>query len=354
MRIAGVATNDPGVFDRFLTLHEGPSDTVERFGSSDQLVAFAASGPTGVSIQADNSGSGIVIEADVPIPGGDIDRRALTLLENLLRGNTGGMTSGQQSVAIWNGDRSEMSVWRDRAGNPPVFYATSADTFAWSTALSPLTELFDRWEPDDVARTQYQLTGFVFAPRTFYKGIHRLPAASVITHGSLGESVNLYWRPSFAPKLTAADGDPGDLVWESIVAATEVSIGEGTNPVLALSSGIDSMTLAVVTAKELGYDVPTYTFNYNSYDGFLNESRHAESVAKALGLDHVVIELTPDYVMSELPRLLSVYEEPFTYGLHSARMEQIREAGFDHVINGTEGAEWRTSQAFTRSIRLAR
>jgi asparagine synthase (glutamine-hydrolysing) len=103
-----------------------------------------------------------------------------------------------------------------------------------------------------------------------------------------------------------------------------------------LSGGIDSVVVLAIASKVLGLDLVAFTFNYEDYSGRYNEGPAARVAASALGVEHTDIAIGPAFVMENLPRLIEAYEEPTTYGLHSAHMEPIADVGIDVALSGAD------------------
>jgi asparagine synthase (glutamine-hydrolysing) len=100
--------------------------------------------------------------------------------------------------------------------------------------------------------------------------------------------------------------------------------------------------------------VEAFTFRYDHHDGPMNEGAQARELAEHFGARHREIEISAKWIAGNMGRLVRAYEEPFTYGLHSARLGPIRDAGVDVVLSGVCTDGWYLSRAEATAFRTAR
>ncbi|GIV57711.1 MAG: hypothetical protein KatS3mg042_0624 [Rhodothermaceae bacterium] len=101
-----------------------------------------------------------------------------------------------------------------------------------------------------------------------------------------------------------------------------------------LSGGVDSSLVLAGLRRWLDVPVTAYTFDYEGYEGPWNEYERAHRLARHLGVRHEKVPMGPAWVADRLPSLLRQYEEPFTFGIHTARLETLRADGIGTVLTG--------------------
>jgi asparagine synthase (glutamine-hydrolysing) len=77
-----------------------------------------------------------------------------------------------------------------------------------------------------------------------------------------------------------------------------------------LSGGVDSSTIVALMQAQSTRPVKTFTIGLDETD--YNEAEYAKAVAKHLGTEHSELYVTPKEAMSVIPKLPTIYDEPFS------------------------------------------
>lgn len=224
---------------------------------------------------------------------------------------------GMFAIAVWDRDTRELTLARDRLGEKPLYYGWLGSTFVFASELKALREHPD-WEGliDRAALTLYMRHGYVPSPRTIYRGISKLPAASVLritdfTPGTVG-CLKAYWKigqsrgtvEPIGSDLQAIDRLEAllrDAVQQQMVA--DVPLGA------FLSGGVDSTT--VVALMQSISTLPVRTFTIGVEDPRHDEAAAAARIAHHLGTDHSEVYVRSDDALALIPTLSRIYDEPF-------------------------------------------
>ena len=228
--------------------------------------------------------------------------------------------NGMFAFALWDRHERVLHLVRDPLGEKPLYYGWFGHTFLFGSELKALrAHPSFRGDIDRDALALYLRHSYVPSPWTIYAGVsklrpgHRLavraePAAAQV-------EPRAYW--SAATVAEEADRRPFGGSESEVVSELEARLGEAVAlrmqadvPVGAfLSGGIDSA--AVVALMQAGSTRPVKTFTIGFAEAAQNEAEHAASVARHLGTDHHELYVTPIQAMEVIPRLPSIYDEPF-------------------------------------------
>jgi asparagine synthase (glutamine-hydrolysing) len=197
---------------------------------------------------------------------------------------------GMFAFALWDRERGELLLARDRLGEKPLVYGTLPDgTLAFASELSALVALptMPR-QLDPAAVDDYLAFGYVPDPQTIYAGMRRLPAAHflLLRRGTSGvPAPRRYWQPP-----TAAGAAPADVelqLAERLGAAVRAQLMSDVPLGAFLSGGVDSGSVVACAAREVAMagSGPLATFTVG-FEGENDERPAAAALAARLGVSH--------------------------------------------------------------------
>ncbi|QNK01063.1 asparagine synthase (glutamine-hydrolyzing) [Dyella telluris] len=226
---------------------------------------------------------------------------------------------GMFAFALWDRQRRELTLGRDRMGEKPLYYGWQGDTLIFGSELKALkAHPAFRAEIDRDALALFLRHDCIPAPHTIYRGFHKLRPGYLlkVTSGSRRESQQWpYWRYNEAVDSASATQFGGTD--QEAVDALEHRLGDSISTQLLsdvplgafLSGGIDSSTVVALMQARSRRPVKTFTIGF-AEDGY-DEAAHARAVAAHLGTEHTELYVSPDDALSVIPKLPSIFCEPF-------------------------------------------
>ena len=242
-----------------------------------------------------------------------------------------GKCVGMFAFALWDRQERILSLVRDRFGEKPMYYGWAGKDLLFGSELKGLRIHPDfKREVDRAALAHYASLGYVPAPHSIYPGIFKLEPGCILTvpHAAVAtplreaprvgqrQQIRLsrYWSyknlilEGLARPFQSENEALGELdaALESAIrgqAVADVPVGA------FLSGGIDSSTVVALYQKYS--PTPVRTFSIGFEEAGYDEAAHAVAVAKQLGTVHNEHYVTVREARDVIPRLPSIYDEPF-------------------------------------------
>lgn len=221
---------------------------------------------------------------------------------------------GMFAFALWDRQDRVLRLARDRMGEKPLYYGAFGPTVLFGSELKSLrAHRAFRAEIDRDAVADLLALKYVPTPRSIYAGVRKLAAGTTVTiplgsTGLLPEPVH-YWRlPEVPAEVPVAPADAVDHVESLLTASIRVRMVADVPVGAFLSGGIDSSTV-VALMQQVGAPVRTFTVGFE--DSGFDEADSAQAIAGHLGTDHTRVDLGTAEARAVIPRLPTIYDEPF-------------------------------------------
>lgn len=229
---------------------------------------------------------------------------------------------GMFALAVWDRQARVLSLARDRVGEKPLYFGWQGQgqrrVFLFGSELGALkahpafAASIDRGALALLMRHNY-----IPAPYSIHEGIAKLEPGTLLRVSLAAQEPQMqrYW--GFLAAAQAGLAKPFVGTPEQAVDALEDLIKESIGQQMVadvplgafLSGGVDSSTVVALMHAQSSRPVKTFTigFHEKGYD----EAVHAKAVAAHLGTDHTELYVTPEQAMAVIPRLPTLYSEPF-------------------------------------------
>ena len=215
---------------------------------------------------------------------------------------------GMFAFGIWDDASHTLYLVRDRLGIKPLVYAVRNGSIAFASTVRALRAGGWAGDMDEQALAEYLEFGFVTERRTIYRGLVKVPAASIVRWHEGVLQTREYWTPPAA--CTSGAATFGEAVEETerlFLAAVQRRLDADVPVGTLLSGGIDSALVCWAVTK-LGADLTAFTVGTSGDPD--DETADACATAGELGIDHRVVRL-PASIEPSVDELVSAYAEPF-------------------------------------------
>lgn len=251
--------------------------------------------------------------------------------------------NGMFDFALWDAPRRRLLIGRDRIGVKPLYVAQDGQRLAFATEAKALLALPGaRAELDRSVLPEYLQLGYVAAPRSIFKGVRKLPPATLlaIEDGQVREW--RYWRLSPRIERGVSEQEWVERIRAQLDASVHMQMVSDVPIGAFLSGGVDSSAVVGFMARHSPHAAKTYAIGFEggAAENLYNELPYARQVAQLFGTEHHEIVVKPD-VVGLLPQLLWHMDEPIsdTAFITTYLVSQFARQDVKVILSGVGGDE---------------
>jgi len=250
---------------------------------------------------------------------------------------------GMFAAALVDERSGRLVLARDRLGIKPLYLAELDDGLAFASEIAPLLALGASDRPDHEALSHYLSLGYVPGEATGLAGVRKLLPGHLLVREDGATRERVFF--DVAPRVLPVEATLAEAV--RLHLRSDVPVG------VLLSGGLDSSLIAALAAAEM--EEPLRTFTVGFADSGLDERKHAQAVAAAVGSRHeeLVVETA---IADDLPEIAARLEQPLAdpaaiplWYLCRAVAKEVKVAlagdGGDEVFGGYSRYAWDSKAA---------
>ncbi|NNE45008.1 MAG: asparagine synthase (glutamine-hydrolyzing) [Gemmatimonadetes bacterium] len=219
--------------------------------------------------------------------------------------------NGMWGFALWDGRKEQLLLSRDRLGEKPLHYTVHDGVLYFASEIKSLFAAGVPREIDPQWTEIYCRLGYIPAPHSFFRNIHKLPAGSFLLATRDGFHVRKYWdlptgdEKDFLTDETKVQDRFAELFRDSVRIRMRADVPFGA----FLSGGLDSGCVVATMAGQTSHPVRTFTIGFDQKE--FDERDLARAVAEKFGTQHVEKTVAPGMFDEALERVVTHYDEPF-------------------------------------------
>lgn len=249
--------------------------------------------------------------------------------------------NGMFAFALWDNQKEELLLARDRMGIKPLYYARTSDHLIFSSEIRAILKSgYVSGELNYNSIGDYLRYQSVIGTNTILKGVFLLPAGSTMHFSDSEVKINSFWNP-----VTDLDREAIGLSYdETKIRVRKKMEAAVTRRLIAdvptgafLSGGIDSSTLVALASQQVER-LKTFTITFEEPE--FSEAKYARMVADRYNTDHTEIRLTPNALIDELPAAIRAMDHPSGDGINTFLVSKhAKQAGIAVALSGLGGDE---------------
>ena len=220
------------------------------------------------------------------------------------------MFRGFFAFCIYDFEKQELFLARDRLGSKPLKYYFCDKFFSFSSEINALLELDSIDKSLDYSSiSQYLSLKYIPSPKTIYKNIKKLPAGSFLVFDIPKKNffIQKYWEPKFEPKVNISYDEAKQRTKEILKDSVNIRMVSDVPVGVLLSGGVDSSSIVAALSS---HSSKINTFSVGFSDSKFDERDYSRRIAKHFDTNHNEFIVEPDLNL-DLEKIICNFDEPF-------------------------------------------
>ena len=237
------------------------------------------------------------------------DTEVLLALYERERENALERLNGMYAFAVWDRQRKELFLARDRLGKKPLYYYHASGQFAFGSEIKALLQLpflEKQLRPDAIK--DFFAYQYIPDPKSIYSHVHKLPPGCWLKTDGRTVKLKRYWDLNFDSDPSAGEQELKSQLRELLSDAVRLRMISDVPLGAFLSGGIDSSAIVALMAEHADNPVTTCSIGFDSEK--FDEVRFARKVADQFNTDHHEFTVK-DNVTGDFEAIARYFDEPF-------------------------------------------
>jgi len=251
------------------------------------------------------------------------------------------MLNGQFAFAIWDKQKEELFLARDRVGIRPLFYTINNGVLYFGSEIKAIFRNREvKRELDPHSLSQIYTFWTALTPGTAFKDIFELSPGHFMTFGRNGIKTEKFWDLNIGPERAALSlPEALEQFNELFTSAVRIRLRADVEVAAYLSGGLDSTTtVAYIRDIEPGI---LNTFSIGFEDKDFDEGSYQEEAVRYLNTNHKSITCSSKEIAEAFPRVVWHSETSLTRTAPTPMLilsKLVRDNNIKVVITG-EGSD---------------
>lgn len=219
--------------------------------------------------------------------------------------------NGMFAFAIYDFEKKELFVARDRMGKKPLYYTATNNSFVFASELKAVLQHPSVVKKVNIeAVNQYLTFDYVPTPNSIVENVYKLEAGHyLLVKNNQVVQKQRYWEHDFSRHSQISFDDAVGQLDRLLDQAVKSRLMSDVPLGVFLSGGLDSSVVAYYAQKNSSQKIKTFSigFENKSYD----EAGYAQQVSEHLSTEHYMEVLTAQQTLNLIDEILPLVDEPF-------------------------------------------
>jgi asparagine synthase (glutamine-hydrolysing) len=247
--------------------------------------------------------------------------------------------NGMFAFSIWDSNKRQLFIARDRIGIKPLYYSYSNHKFIFASEIKAILEHPIERKVNCDALSDFITFSYIPYPRTLFQNINKLPPSHYLLLKNNKLTIKKYYTLDFKIQKTSF-ASAKDSLSSKFQESVEMQLMSDVPLGAYLSGGMDSSSIVAMMSNILDKPVTTFSVGFDS-DEVINELYYAKQVADKLNTNHNEIHVTSEDAIKILPKIVYHLDEPISNpaSIPLYFMSQAAKKKMTVVLTGNGGDE---------------
>ena len=222
--------------------------------------------------------------------------------------------NGMFAIALWDGNRKQLVLARDRVGIKPLYVARMPGGIVFGSEIKALLRhpAVSR-APNFAALYHYLSLKNTPCPDTAYADVTQLKPGEYLLVREDSVEAHSWWRIRYREDPAIDEQDAAAAIRSLLQDFVRLQMRSDVPFGAYLSGGVDSSSVVALMARSTERPVTTFSLVYDDDLAGKNEDRHfARQMANLYGTDHHEYRLSADEAIGSIDAVLEAFDEPFS------------------------------------------
>lgn len=220
---------------------------------------------------------------------------------------------GDYGIAIWDEEREQLVLVRDRIGVKPLYFYHKDGRFIFASEIKAILQ-HPAVTPEVDEQSLYHYLTFLTtpAPQTLFRDIQKIPAGHMLVVKRDGTINSRQYWDALPPEQVSArrtDEEHKEEILRLLRASITKRMMSDVPFGVFLSGGVDSSANVALMSEQMSRPVETFTVGFRDQEEF-NELESARRIARQFGTNHHEVIIGEEEMRDFLPQLVFHQDEP--------------------------------------------
>jgi asparagine synthase (glutamine-hydrolysing) len=217
--------------------------------------------------------------------------------------------NGFFAFGFYHESENKLVIGRDRYGIKPLYYHIADNEVFFGSSLGTIIPQLSKLQIDQESISIYLGLSYIPFPKTILKDVHKLSPGTCLVFQGDAVREEVFYRLESKTDSSISEANILTNVREKLTESVKRRMVSDVPLGTFLSGGVDSSIITHI-ASQFDRSIPAFSIGFPDQEYF-DESQKAAEIAKYLGVEHHILQVSEDDIDEHVDDILNAMDEPF-------------------------------------------